>query len=284
MVVGALFGFAAVAAAGCVARHCGRDDVARLGKYALLFAMLTAHVALLVAVTYSSVATNKAVASYVQESTELIRLERARVQGQQDAGDLGLASVPLPRNPKEGMTSTRDQITDLGGDTKEQAPNRTEAPPSSKRQDPTWRRFDFPTDHVLLFGCTGDEFTVRIMPRLDGFKEQTRRHAEGDLPDSCIRPAPGTLSNYDRHPHYQALFWSLPGDEKFVPLPLPLMVEDWEALPVVKVAPVVEAAPEAFTLSTDVVVFYRPLPVRSEIHIMARDVAGFMPISVLEDA
>lgn len=138
--------------------------------------------------------------------------------------------------------------------------------------------FDFPTDHVVLFGCSGDQFMVRIIPRPEGFEQQTLRHAHVHLQESCIWPEAGTLSNYNRHPHYQALFWALPGEEKFVPVPLPLMVKDWT------LSPAVEVAPEAFALSTDVVAFYRPMPVRSEIHIIARDAVGFMPISRVEVA
>jgi hypothetical protein len=38
-----------------------------------------------------------------------------------------------------------------------------DAPPPA-----AWRYHSFPSDHVMLLGCSGDEFTVRIMPRLEG--------------------------------------------------------------------------------------------------------------------
>src|SRR5688572_23372005 len=43
------------------------------------------------------------------------------------------------------------------------------------------------------------------------------------LPDGCLRPEAGTLSNYNRDPYYYALFWSLPGEEKLVPVPVMAM-------------------------------------------------------------
>ena len=72
----------------------------------------------------------------------------------------------------------------------------------------------------MLLGCSDDEFTVRIMPRLEGLEQQSLREANGDLrPDGCLRPAAGTLSVYNRKPHYDAVFWALPGQEKCVPVP-----------------------------------------------------------------
>ena len=74
----------------------------------------------------------------------------------------------------------------------------------------------------MLLGCSDDEFTVRIMPRLEGLEQQSLREANGDLrPDGCLRPAAGTLSVYNREPHYDAVFWALPGQEKCVPVPVP---------------------------------------------------------------
>jgi len=50
-----------------------------------------------------------------------------------------------------------------------------------------WRYLSFPSDHVMLLGCSGDEFTVRIMPRLEGLEQQSLREANGDLrPDGCL--------------------------------------------------------------------------------------------------
>jgi len=72
----------------------------------------------------------------------------------------------------------------------------------------------------MLLGCSDDEFTVRIMPRLEGLEQQSLREANGDLrPDGCLRPAAGTLSVYNRKPHYDAVFWALPGQEKCMPVP-----------------------------------------------------------------
>ena len=99
-------------------------------------------------------------------------------------------------------------------------------PPASEEAHPpppaAWRYLSFPSDHVMLLGCSGDEFTVRIMPRLEGLEQQSLREANGDLrPDGCLRPAAGTLSVYNREPHYDAVFWALPGQEKCVPVPVP---------------------------------------------------------------
>ena len=128
----------------------------------------------------------------------------------------------------------------------------------------------------MLLGCSDDEFTVRIMPRLEGLEQQSLREANGDLrPDSCLRPATGTLSVYNCEPHYDAVFWALPGQEKCVPVPVPSRESE--------AAMVVEENPESFVLSTDVVAFYRPIAGRSEVHITPRNAVGFMPLSNVEE-
>lgn len=99
-------------------------------------------------------------------------------------------------------------------------------PPASEEAHPpppaAWRYLSCPSDHVMLLGCSGDEFTVRIMPCLEGLEQQSLREANGDLrPDCCLRPATGTLSVYNCEPHYDAVFWAFPGQEKCVPVPVP---------------------------------------------------------------
>jgi len=150
-------------------------------------------------------------------------------------------------------------------------------PPASKEAHApppaAWRYLSFPSDHVMLLGCSGDEFTVRILPRLE---LQSLREANGDLrPDGCLRPAAGTLSVYNREPHYDAVFWALPRQEKCVPVPGPSSESE--------AALVVEENPEAFVLSADVVAFYRPIAGRSEVHIRPRNAVGFMPLSNVEE-
>ncbi|KAL6619061.1 hypothetical protein ACP70R_034200 [Stipagrostis hirtigluma subsp. patula] len=272
MAVGALLEFAAVAA-GCVEIYRRRADLPRLmprgrvDSRALLFAaLLAAHFALLLSVAYSSVAANRAVVAYVEESTELIRLERMQIQGEYSVGQtIGAEERANKVNFEPPKVDVKDE--------QEAAPPPSEA---QARTPETWRAFDFPSDHALLLGCSGDEFTVRIMPRLEGLEQQKLRLADGDLPDGCLRTAAGTPSMYNHHPYYQALFWSLPGQEQRVPMPV--------MFPESTVAPVVEEAPEAFVLSADVVAFYRPMPGRSEMHIMARDAVGFMPMSEVQEA
>ena len=119
----------------------------------------------------------------------------------------------------------------------------------------------------MLLGCSDDEFTVRIMPRLEGLEQQSLREANGDLrPDGCLGPATGTLSVYNREPHYDTVFWALPGQEKCVPVPVPSRESEASL--------VVEEIPEAFVLSADVVAFYRPIAGRSEVHMRPRRRAG----------
>ena len=128
----------------------------------------------------------------------------------------------------------------------------------------------------MLLRCSDDEFTVRIMPRLEGLEQQSLQEANGDLrPDDCLRPATGTLSVYNREPHYDAVFWALPGHEKCVPVPVPSRESE--------AAMVVEENPESFVLSADIVAFYRPIAGRSEVHIMPRNAVGFMPLSNVEE-
>ena len=67
-------------------------------------------------------------------------------------------------------------------------------------------------------------------------------------------------------PHYDAVFWALPGQEKCVPVP----VSSSES----EATLVVEENPEAFVLSADVVAFYRPIAGRSEVHMRPRRRAG----------
>ena len=82
----------------------------------------------------------------------------------------------------------------------------------------------------------------------------------------CLRPAAGTLSVYNREPHYDAVFWALPGQKKCVSVPVPSSESE--------AALVVEENPEAFVLSADVVAFYRPIAGRSEVHIRPRAERG----------
>src|SRR5688572_23372004 len=71
-------------------------------------------------------------------------------------------------------------------------PTRSEeaAPPPAAEAPPPagWRSFSFPSDHVLLLGCSGDEFTVRIMPLVEGMEQHNLRQANGD-PAGRLPPA-----------------------------------------------------------------------------------------------
>ncbi|CAL4901306.1 unnamed protein product [Urochloa decumbens] len=306
MVCRALLELAAGAGACCVALYHRRSGFARVAPRGrrvalalLLLAALAVHAELLLSIANSTVAANRrdfllslagvgtrrgannrAVVSYVEESTKLIRMQ---VEGKLNAGDL--AGV-LSYNPGESTDSaSHDQggaertNTDGFQPPKEQEfpASRSEEPQAPAPPPPEWRSYTFPSDHVLLLGCSGDEFTVRIMPRQEGFEQHDLRHANGDLPDGCLRTAAAgmTLSNYNRHPYYYALFWSLPGKEKFVPVPV--MAKESE------VAPAMEENPEAFVLSADVVAFYRPVAGRSEVLVRPRNAVAFMPVSNVEE-
>ena len=76
-------------------------------------------------------------------------------------------------------------------------------------------------------------------------------------------------------PHYDAVFWALPGQEKCVPVPVPSRESEASL--------VVEEIPEAFVLSADVVAFYKPIAGRSEVHIRPRNAVGFMTLSNVEE-
>ncbi|KAL6841264.1 hypothetical protein ACP4OV_028782 [Aristida adscensionis] len=305
MATGVLFELAGVAAAfGCVALCRGQRDgglpprrprpvprrrrrdgggwAAASRALALLPAvLLAANAALLLSVADSTVAANRAVVSYV-ESAEMIRsLEPMQMQGTHDEGQISPGAEARGANEIDPEPPIVDDLMDNTNDQQEASSitEKASPPPSEAEASPAagWRTFSYPSDHVLLLGCSGDEFTVRIMPHREGVELQNQRLAGGDLPGGCLRPEFGTLSLYNRLPHYHALFWALPGEEQMAPVALKeTTVEGRE------VAPAVEEAPEAFVLSANVVAFLRPRPGWSEIDIVPHTMVWLIPMSTVE--
>jgi hypothetical protein len=133
-----------------------------------------------------------------------------------------------------------------------------------------WKTLEFPSDHVLLFQCSGDKLTVRIRPRLDGFEEYYVRISSGHLSSVCANRLE-MPSMFDANPHYHALFWLLPEEEDLVPVP-PTELSETTLTE--------EETTESFTFSTDVVVvFYRSatMEAKRKIDIVAREAVEFRP-------
>ncbi|KAF7036162.1 hypothetical protein CFC21_046903, partial [Triticum aestivum] len=136
-----------------------------------------------------------------------------------------------------------------------------------------WRFFPVPEGHVFVPECVGDELIVHIRPSSQSDSEHGATvDADQQLPFTCGHPEAGTPSFYDGGP-YCALFWSLPEPDEQGPknvLPLPwARPEMWGRLTAAVLEgtwavnrPMIHehASPESVTLSTDVVMFYRPDP------------------------
>ncbi|VAH59798.1 unnamed protein product [Triticum turgidum subsp. durum] len=136
-----------------------------------------------------------------------------------------------------------------------------------------WRFIPVPEGHVFVPECVGDKLIVHIRPSSQsGSEHGATVDADQQLPFICGHPEAGTPSFYDGGP-YRALFWSLPepddqGPKNVLPLPWPRS-EMWVRLTAAALdgtwavnPPIIheQALPESVTLSTDVVMFYRPDP------------------------
>ncbi|XBI26740.1 hypothetical protein VPH35_051373 [Triticum aestivum] len=136
-----------------------------------------------------------------------------------------------------------------------------------------WRFIPVPEGHVFVPECVGDELIVHIRPSSQSDSEHGATvDADQQLPFTRGYPEAGTPSFYDGGP-YRALFWSLPelddqGPKNVLPLPWSRS-EMWGRLTAAALdgtwavnPPIIHehALPESVTLSTDVVMFYRPDP------------------------
>ncbi|XP_044344583.1 uncharacterized protein [Triticum aestivum] len=277
--------FESIAAAG-VSLRAPRIKLGRLmpagtrAWHAMFFAILLSLAA------YFSVVSCK-----IEEPTKVIQMERMQIDAnhgkERSDGSVGMVSRSLRSTMETTMSQKikttgeeekaieRDVQQPEGADhhrgeflDKENIRRSDQAEPQDMQARPTWKTLEFPSDTVLLLQCSGDELTVRIRPRLDGFEEYYVRIASGDLSDVCARRLERP-SMYDAGPHYHALFWSLPEEEGLVPVPPP---------EVAQTTLIEEETPERFTFSTDIVVVYRPTTEQKrKIHILAREAVEFRP-------
>jgi hypothetical protein len=146
-----------------------------------------------------------------------------------------------------------------------------EVPPSQgdgigEEKPKPWRSFSIPPDHVFVLGCDDDdELTVHIRPSTadDGSGKATT-WASADH-HACSSRQAGTVAPFlsDRGT-YHTLFLARPGEERFLPVPWPraeMFQKVTDATLRGKESPMVheQAVPESFSLSPDVVAFYRAL-------------------------